>query len=65
MPEEEEYTCYSNSNVYENNGENKMYRVLSCVIYYLINCFFCIDYLLCQSKILCSISSKPTFKKQV
>ena len=35
---------------YENNGANpkKMYSVLSCVIYYLIDNYVCIDYLSCQ-----------------
>ena len=34
----------------ENNGGNAktVYRVLSCVVYYLINNYVCIDYLLCQ-----------------
>ena len=50
---------------YENNGGNtkKMYRVLSCVVYYLIYNYVCIDYLLFQSKTLSSISSKPTFEQ--
>ena len=48
---------------YEDNGEKlkKVYKVLSCVVYYLIENYVCIDYLLCQSKTLSSISSKPTF----
>ena len=36
--------------IYENNGENakKVYRVLSCVVYSLIDSYVCIGYLLCQ-----------------
>ena len=49
--------------VYENNGVNakKVYRVLSCVIYSLIKHYVCMDYQLCESKTLNSLSSKPTF----
>ena len=49
--------------IYENNGDipKTLYRVLSCVVYYLIDNYICIDYLSCQSKILSSISSNPTF----
>ena len=37
---------------YENNGikPKKVYKVLSCVIYSLINNYVFIDYLLCQPK---------------
>ena len=49
---------------YENNGEKtKMYRVLSCVVYSLIDNYVCIDYLACQLKTLSFISSKPTFEQ--
>ena len=41
----------------------KMYRVLSCVVYTIIDNYVCIDYLLCQSKTLCCISHNPTFKE--
>ena len=36
--------------IYENNGEKQkiMYRVLSCVVYSLIENYVCIDYLSCQ-----------------
>ena len=49
--------------IYENNGEKnrKNNRVLSCVVYSLIDNYVCIEYLPCQSKTLISISSKPTF----
>ena len=49
----------------ENNGKEKrkMYRVLSFVVYSLIENCVCIDYLPCQSKILCGISRNPTFKE--
>ena len=43
---------------YENKGteQKKVYRVLICVPYYLIDNYVCIDYLLCQSKTLSRIS---------
>ena len=49
----------------ENNGGNgkKMYRVLSCVVYSLIDNYVFIEYLSCQSKTLRYISSKPTFEQ--
>ena len=40
-----------------------MYRVLSCVVYTLIENYVCIDYLSCQSKTLCAISSNSSFKE--
>ena len=40
-----------------------MYRVLSCVVYSLIDNYVCIDYLSCQLKTLSSISSKPKFEQ--
>ena len=45
--------------IYENNGEipKTLYRVLSCVVYSLIDNYVCIEYVLCQSKTLRSISS--------
>ena len=36
--------------------------MLSCVVYYLIENYVCIDYILCQSKNLSAISCNPTFK---
>ena len=41
----------------ENNGKDtiKMYRVLICVVYTLIDNYVCIDYLSCQSEILFEI----------
>ena len=44
---------------YENNGvkPKKMYRVLSCVLYSLIENYVCIDYITCQSKTLSNIYS--------
>ena len=42
-----------------------MYRVLSCVIYYLIENYVCVDYLSCQSKNLISISSKQKFEQKI
>ena len=49
--------------MYENNGDipKILYRVLSCVVYSLVESYVCIDYLLFQSKTSSSISSKPTF----
>ena len=51
--------------IYQNNGEitKRLYRVLRCVVYSLIDNYFCIEYLLCQSKILIPISSNPPFEK--
>ena len=51
--------------IYEDNGGNvkRMYRVLICFVYYLIDNYVCIHYLSCQSKTLISISSKPTFEQ--
>ena len=50
---------------YENKGEKQknIYRVLSCVLYYLIDNYVYIDYLLCQSKILIRISSNRISEK--
>ena len=50
---------------YENNGVklNKMYRVLSCVVYSLIDNDVCIKYISCQSKTLISISTIPIFEE--
>ena len=52
--------------IYENNGGNtkKVYRLLSFVVYSLIDNYVCIDYLPFQSKTLSSISSKPTFEQK-
>ena len=41
----------------------KVYRVLMCVVYNLIDNYVCIDYLLCQSKTLCDIAKNLTFKE--
>ena len=52
--------------IYENSGKDiiTVYRVLGCVVYTLIEKYVCIDYLSCQSKTLCGISSNPTFKEK-
>ena len=49
----------------ENNGDiyKIVYIVLSCVVYTIIDNYVYIDYLLCQSKTLSTISSKPTFEQ--
>ena len=39
----------------------KKYKVLSCVVYSLIENYILIDYLSCQSKTLSSVSSEPKF----
>ena len=51
--------------IYENNGlePKQLYRVLSCVVYSLIDHYICIDYLSCQSINLISVESKPTFEQ--
>ena len=41
----------------------KMYRVLSCVLYTLIDNYVCIDCLSFQSKKLCNIANNSTFKE--
>ena len=53
--------------IYENNGEipKTLYKVLSCVIYTLIDNYVCIKYMLCQSITLSAISFNPTLKIQV
>ena len=50
--------------IYEHNGEipKTVYRLLSYVVYNLIDNYVCIDDLLSQSKTLCDISSNPIFK---
>ena len=48
--------------IYEIN-EEKFYRVLSCVVFNLIDNYVCIDNLSCQSKTLISISCYPTFEQ--
>ena len=50
--------------IYENNGEipKQFYRVLSCVVYTIIDTYTFINYLRCQSKNLSAISCNPTFK---
>ena len=40
-----------------------IYRVLTSVIYSVIDNYICIDYLSCQSKILSNISSNKMFKQ--
>ena len=40
----------------------KLYIMLSCVVYNLIENYVCIDYLPCQSKSLSTILCNPTLK---
>ena len=51
--------------IYENNGKDTktVYKVLICVVYTLIENYVCIEYLSCQSKTLCDISSNSIFKE--
>ena len=51
--------------IYENVGISikTLFRVLSCVVYTLIENYVCIDYLSCQSKALCNISKNTSFKE--
>ena len=53
--------------IYENSGKGirKVYRVLSCVVYTLIDNYVCIYYLSCQPKTLCGISKIQHLKKNV
>ena len=39
------------------NSAKKMYRVLSCVLYSIIEKHICIEYLCCESRIISDISS--------
>ena len=49
--------------IYENNEEiPKKFRVLSCVVYNLIDNYVCIEYLSCQSKTLSKNLCNTTFK---
>ena len=50
---------------YETKRKNiiKVYRVLSCVIYSVIENYFCIDYISCHSKTLIVISSDKIFEE--
>ena len=41
----------------------KLFRVLSCVVYTLLDNYVCIDYLPCQSKTFFDISKNTTFKE--
>ena len=54
MSDEEWYICYGTNNYLWKNGEveKTMYRVLSCVVYTLIDNYVCIEYLSCQSKVI-------------
>ena len=53
--------------IYGNNEKDTktVYRVLSCVVYTLIDNYVCIDYLSCQPKQICEISSNPSFKETI
>ena len=44
-------------------GPIKVYRVLSCVLYYSIENYVCIEYLCCKFKTLSIISSDKIFKQ--
>ena len=49
---------------YESKGikPKKVYRVLSCVLYSIVDNFVCIENLSCQTKTLSRISSNRIFK---
>ena len=51
---------------YETKTKNptKGYMLLSCVLYYVIEYYVCIDYLCCQSKTLSVISSDKIFEEE-
>ena len=51
--------------IYEHGGKEitKLYRVLNCVVYTLIEKYVCINYLSCQTKTLCGISKNSTSKE--
>ena len=42
----------------------KVYKVFNYVVYTLWNNYVCIEYPLCQSRIICSISNNPVFNKK-
>ena len=50
---------------YESNGTKPktLYRVLSCVLYYPMKSYVCIDYLSCQPKKLIRISPNKIFEQ--
>ena len=52
--------------IYENIGKDTkpVYIVLSSIVYTLIDNYVYIDYLSCQSKKLCDISSNPIFEER-
>ena len=47
------------------NNPIKFYRVLSCVIYYGIDNYVCVDYLCCYSKTLSVIFSDKIFGQAI
>ena len=51
--------------IYENVGKDirRVYILLSCVVYAIIDNCVCIDYLSCKLKTLCNIANNPTFKE--
>ena len=51
--------------IYKTFGKDKrkLHKVLSCVVYTLIENYVCTDYLTCQSKTLCDNSNNPKFKE--
>ena len=64
--------CYGNNNMYiialvifydnRTNNANKVYRLLSCVLYSVIESYILNGYLCCQSKTVSEISSDKLFK---
>ena len=56
---------YYTNNFYESKTRNsiKLYRVLSCVLYYIIDNYVFIEYICCQSKTLSIISSDEIFEQ--
>ena len=48
---------------YENktNNATKVHRVLSCVLYYIMDNFVCIDYICCQYKTISDFSGDNVF----
>ena len=63
--EKKYYLHYCTNNVLWDQNKNpiKAYRVLSCVLYYFIENYVCIDYLCCHSKTLSVISSYKVFEQ--
>ena len=55
--------CYCTNTESKTKDPIKVYRVLSCVLYSIIENYFCIGYLCCQSKTLSIMYSDKIFEQ--